>query len=31
MVNALHDRPQLPTDQELVSLRANPTIAAFLA
>lgn len=31
MVNRERDRPQLPTDQELAALRANPEIAAFLA
>jgi quercetin dioxygenase-like cupin family protein len=31
MVNAARDRPQLPTEQELATLRANPSIAAFLA
>ena len=30
MVNALRDRPQLPTVQELAALRAHPAIAAFL-
>jgi S-methyl-1-thioxylulose 5-phosphate methylthiotransferase len=30
MVNALRDRPQLPTEPELAALRANPAIAAFL-
>jgi quercetin dioxygenase-like cupin family protein len=30
MVNALRDRPQLPTGQELAALKANPAIAAFL-
>ena len=31
MVNAVRDKPQLPTEQELTSLKANPEIAAFLA
>lgn len=30
MVNALRDRPQLPTEEELAALKANPTIAGFL-
>lgn len=30
MVNAQRDRPQLPNEQELATLRANPAIAAFL-
>ena len=30
MVNQSRDRPQLPTEAELVALRANPAIAAFL-
>jgi quercetin dioxygenase-like cupin family protein len=30
MVNALRDRPQLPTAEELEALQANPAIAAFL-
>ncbi len=30
MVNALRDRPQLPTEQELAALKANPAVAAFL-
>jgi len=30
MVNAERDRPQLPSDQDLASLRNNPTIRAFL-
>jgi len=30
MVNALRDRPQLPTDQELAALKVMPTVAAFL-
>src|SRR6516225_4948360 len=29
MVNTLRDRPQLPTEQELAALRANPAVAAF--
>jgi S-methyl-1-thioxylulose 5-phosphate methylthiotransferase len=31
MVNALRDRPQLPTAQELAALKAIPAVAAFLA
>jgi hypothetical protein len=31
MVNALRDRPQLPNEQEVAALKANPTITAFLA
>jgi quercetin dioxygenase-like cupin family protein len=31
MVNALRDKPQLPTEQELRALRAHPAIAAFLS
>jgi quercetin dioxygenase-like cupin family protein len=31
MVNALRDRPQLPTDEELTALKGNPAVAAFLA
>jgi quercetin dioxygenase-like cupin family protein len=30
MVNALRDRPQLPTAEELAALKAIPTVAAFL-
>lgn len=30
MVNAERDRPQLPTADDLATLRQNPTIAAFL-
>lgn len=30
MVNALRDRPQLPTEEELVALRAHPSVEAFL-
>jgi mannose-6-phosphate isomerase-like protein (cupin superfamily) len=30
MVNAKRDKPQLPTDTELVNLRADPKIAEFL-
>lgn len=30
MVNADRDRPQLPTEEELKALKANPTVAAFL-
>ena len=31
MVNVERDRPQLPTEDDLRSLRKNPAIAAFLA
>ena len=31
MVNALRDRPQLPTEPELAALKTNPAVAAFLA
>jgi mannose-6-phosphate isomerase-like protein (cupin superfamily) len=31
LVNAERDRPQLPTEQELAALRADPAIAAFLS
>jgi len=31
MVNALRDKPQLPTAQDLEALRAHPAIATFLA
>ncbi len=31
MVNAVRDKPQLPTEQELAELKAHPEIAAFLA
>ena len=31
LVNATRDKPQLPTAQDLSRLKANPTIAAFLA
>jgi len=31
MVNALRDRPQLPTEQELATLKADPAVAAFIA
>jgi mannose-6-phosphate isomerase-like protein (cupin superfamily) len=31
MVNAARDRPQLPSDDDLNRLRANPAVAAFLA
>ena len=31
MVNAVRDKPQLPTEQELAALRANPAVAEFLA
>ena len=30
MVNAERDRPQLPTEEELKAMKANPAIAAFL-
>ncbi|HSU04780.1 MAG TPA: cupin domain-containing protein [Acetobacteraceae bacterium] len=30
MVNAQRDRPQLPSKQDLIGLRANPAVAAFL-
>lgn len=30
MVNALRDRPQLPTEQELVAMKAKPEVATFL-
>lgn len=30
MVNALRDKPQLPTAEDLAQLRAHPNIAAFL-
>ena len=30
MVNALRDKPQLPTEQELAVLKSHPAIAAFL-
>jgi quercetin dioxygenase-like cupin family protein len=30
MVNVQRDRPQLPTDDDLTALMANPLIAAFL-
>ena len=30
MVNALRDRPQLPTEEERAAMRANPDVAAFL-
>ncbi|HUB84843.1 MAG TPA: cupin domain-containing protein [Rhizomicrobium sp.] len=30
MVNADRDRPQLPTEEELKALKANPKVAAFL-
>jgi quercetin dioxygenase-like cupin family protein len=30
MVNAQRDRPQLPTDDEMIRLRATPAIAQFL-
>ena len=31
MVNALRDKPQLPTEHELAALKSNPAVAAFLA
>jgi hypothetical protein len=31
MVNVERDKPQLPTDEDLNRLRANPAIAEFLA
>jgi quercetin dioxygenase-like cupin family protein len=31
MVNAERDRPQLPSDQDLADLAADPEVAAFLA
>lgn len=31
MVNAERDRPQLPTDQDLQTLRRDPSVAAFIA
>lgn len=31
MVNALRDRPQLPTEQEMAALKSVPAVAAFLA
>lgn len=30
MVNAMRDKPQLPTAEELAKLRDNPAVAAFL-
>jgi mannose-6-phosphate isomerase-like protein (cupin superfamily) len=30
MVNAMRDRPQLPTEPELAALKTHPEIAAFL-
>ncbi len=30
MVNALRDKPQLPTEQDIAGLRADPAVAAFL-
>jgi len=30
MVNAMRDKPQLPTEQELAALKAHPAVAAFL-
>ena len=30
MVNALRDKPQLPTEQDLETLKSHPAIAAFL-
>ena len=31
MVNAERDRPQLPSDQDLMALRRHPAVAAFIA
>jgi mannose-6-phosphate isomerase-like protein (cupin superfamily) len=31
MVNAERDRPQLPSEEELAAMKANPELAAFLA
>jgi hypothetical protein len=31
MVNALRDKPQLPSEQELQALRSRPAVAAFLS
>ena len=31
MVNVVRDRPQLPSDDELAQMKANPVVAAFLA
>jgi hypothetical protein len=31
MVNVERDRPQLPDDEELCRLKADPKVAAFLA
>jgi quercetin dioxygenase-like cupin family protein len=30
MVNVLRDRPQLPTGEELIAMRADPAVARFL-
>lgn len=30
LVNAVRDRPQLPSTEDLAALRANPAVAAFL-
>jgi quercetin dioxygenase-like cupin family protein len=30
MVNKLRDRPQLPTPEDIVALRSDPKVAAFL-
>jgi quercetin dioxygenase-like cupin family protein len=30
MVNALRDKPQLPTEQDLTILKSHPAVAAFL-
>ena len=30
MVDAERDKPQLPSDEDLAQLKANPQIAAFL-
>ena len=31
MVNAVRDKPRLPSEQELAALRSHPAVAAFLA
>ena len=31
MVNVLRDRPQLPTEADLETLKSSPTVAAFIA
>jgi hypothetical protein len=30
MVNAMRDRPQLPTEEDMAGLRSDPAVAAFL-